>query len=115
MPSTPNLRALLLAALLPTLSAAGTIHSDHPAAPVQSVSLEELWTVGGADSDLLFGLMIDARCDENGDVYLLDHQLSQATRVSAEGEVLAVLGGEGEGTGPRAASAAPPPVAGPCC
>lgn len=100
MPSPPLLRVLLFAALLPTVAIAAEItHGDHPAGPVQTVSLEELWSVGGADSDLLFGLVIDARCDENGDVYLLDHQLSQVTRLSAGGQVLAVLGGEGEGPG----------------
>lgn len=94
--------ALLLCsvAAVPALAAgADVVHSSEPDGPVQTLSLEEMWTVGGADSDLLFGLMIDARCDENGDVYLLDHQLSQVTRISADGEVLAILGGEGEGPG----------------
>lgn len=63
------------------------------------VGLEEIWRVGGADDDQVFGLMIDARCDEAGNVYLLDHQLSLVRVVSPEGKYIAELGGEGEGPG----------------
>ena len=49
--------------------------------------------------DHVFGLMIDARCDAEGNVYLLDQQLSRVTVVSPDGEYLAELGGEGDGPG----------------
>ncbi len=58
-----------------------------------------MWRVGGENDDHLFGLMIDACCDEKGNVYLLDHQLSRVTMVSPSGKYVRELGGEGEGPG----------------
>ncbi len=75
------------------------IENSTPAHEPVVMELEELWRVGGEDDDHIFGLMIDARSDEDGHVYLLDHQLSRVTMVSAEGEYLRELGGEGEGPG----------------
>jgi hypothetical protein len=63
------------------------------------MELEEIWRVGGEQDDHVFGLMIDARCDALGNVYLLDQQLSRVTVVSPTGEYVAELGGEGDGPG----------------
>ena len=99
-PKTVSLTTLgCLLYLVPALSPAGeaedlTVHSDHPAGPPQVVELEEIWRIGGADDDHVFGLMIDARCDKEGNVYLLDHQLSRVTVVSPAGQYIAELGGE---------------------
>lgn len=75
------------------------IRNSEPAEPPRAVELEEIWRVGGEDDDHVFGLMIDARCDEEGNVYLLDQQLSRVTVVSPVGEYVAELGGEGDGPG----------------
>ncbi|MCP4291598.1 MAG: hypothetical protein GY780_07160 [bacterium] len=78
---------------------APVIVSTKPDFPRQTWQLEELWRVGGENDEHIFGLMIDARCDEEGNIYLLDQQLSQVTMVSPEGHYLMELGGEGDGPG----------------
>jgi len=75
------------------------VANTEPASSRQTWQLEELWRVGGESDDHVFGLMIDARCDDEGNIYLLDQQLSKVTMVSTTGEYLAELGGEGDGPG----------------
>jgi hypothetical protein len=75
------------------------VKNAEPASPPRTVELEEIWRVGGESDEHVFGLMIDARCDADGNVYLLDQQLSRVTMVSPAGEYLAELGGEGDGPG----------------
>ncbi len=75
------------------------IENSSPAHQPVIMELEELWRVGGEKDEHLFGLMIDARCDADGNVYLLDHQLSRVTMVSPTGQYVRELGGEGEGPG----------------
>jgi hypothetical protein len=88
-------RMLLLLLLLPVLAAA------QPAEPpaTLTLTLTEQWRVGGPDSDLLFGTMIEAVADADGRVYLLDQQLSHAVVVEADGTVTGFLGAEGDGPG----------------
>jgi hypothetical protein len=74
------------------------VHSTAPLLPPRIIQLEEEWRLGGEDG-LMFGLMIDAVCDEEGNVYLMDQQLSTVTVVSPAGEVLRTLFREGEGPG----------------
>ena len=77
------IRILVLACLLPV--AAGLAADFEPAAapthPPRTITLSEQWRVGGTDSDLMFGTMIEAVTDADGRVYLLDQQLSRATAV----------------------------------
>jgi hypothetical protein len=93
----PVLPTLLLVPGL--LAAAPVVHNEQPAGPPRTVTLEEIWRVGGEDDDHIFGLMIAARCDADGNVYLLDQQLSRVTMVSPTGAYLRELGGEGDGPG----------------
>lgn len=92
---------LFLALIMVTARAeeAVVIQNDAPAGPGRVWALEELWRVGGAEDDHVFGLMIQARSDDQGNVYLLDQQLSHVTMVSSEGKYLGDLGGEGDGPG----------------
>ncbi len=96
---------LLMAFLLTGLTAAALaqdapiLHSEKPAGPRQTWELEPLWQVGGENDDHLFGVMISALNDDQGNVYLLDQQLSHVTMVSPEGEVLRNLSKEGHGPG----------------
>ncbi len=90
---------LILAAVSCPAQEAPLVHSDAAAGPPVVVTLEEMWRVGGDSDEHIFGLMIDARSDRDGNVYLLDHQLSRATVVSPDGEYVAELGGEGDGPG----------------
>jgi hypothetical protein len=78
---------------------APTVHSTAPLQPPRTVQLEELWRVGGDDADLMFGLMVDATCDDAGNVYLMDQQLDTVTVVAPDGTVLRQLFREGEGPG----------------
>jgi hypothetical protein len=95
-----RLAAALVVGLVWPAFAAPVVHSARPAEPTRTVELEEIWRIGGdADEDHLFGVMIDARCDDRGNVYLLDQQLATVTVIGPGGEDVAVLGGEGDGPG----------------
>jgi hypothetical protein len=66
-----------------------------------TIALEELWRVGG-DSEgegELFGVISQVAMDADGNVYLLDQQLSEVGVFSAQGEYLRTIGREGEGPG----------------
>lgn len=75
--------------------------SIAPESPSQrTVQLEELWRVGGEDDeDILFGVVASGALDAQGNVYLLDTQLSQVLVINPEGELINTLGREGEGPG----------------
>lgn len=66
-----------------------------------TVKLPELWRVGGDSEDEadLFGVIVDIDIDANGEVYLLDSQLSEVKIYSKDGEFLRSIGREGEGPG----------------
>ena len=105
--------ALAVACSAPCLSAAaragqevtadGVIHVKNPASPpqgVETMQLEELWRVGGAGEDqTVFGVILQALPDEQGNLYVLDLQLSQVFVFSPEGKLLRTLSREGEGPG----------------
>jgi hypothetical protein len=80
----------------------GNLHirnGPEPADGTEVLQLEELWRVGGEDEDILFGRVIRAVADEDGNVYLLDAQLHQVEVFSPEGRHLRTLSREGEGPG----------------
>jgi hypothetical protein len=70
-------------------------------APAATVKLPELWRVGGdAESeDEFFGVVSDIDIDAQGNVYLLDSQLSECKIYSKDGEYQRSIGREGEGPG----------------
>jgi len=73
---------------------------DEPTNGLVTMSLEELWRVGGEDDEqLLLGVVVDATTDAEGNVYLLDTQLSSVQVISPVGEYLRTLSREGEGPG----------------
>ena len=66
----------------------------------RTVQLEEIWRVGGEDDEeILFGVVAFGVLDEEGNMYLLDSQLSQVLVINPEGELIDTLGREGEGPG----------------
>jgi hypothetical protein len=80
----------------------GVTHVSNPAEPpggVVDLELEELWRRGGEDDDVLFGVIIQALVDDEGNVYLLDGQLSEVQVFSPDGEFLKTLSREGDGPG----------------
>ena len=82
--------ALLLCACL--LSAAAA------AAPAVAV-LHEDWRAGGEDDEFFFGNVGAVRLGPDGNVHVLDTQLSEAHVYAPDGTHLAVLGREGDGPG----------------
>ncbi len=101
---------VLLAALAPAVAAAApatrvvdgvphVLNGAQPAGGVEHVKLEELWRAGAGESDELFGLISQVLLDAQGNVYLLDTQLSHAVVYSPQGKQLRVIGREGEGPG----------------
>ena len=64
-----------------------------------TIRLEADWSVGGEDDDVFFGVVGQAIVDDDGNVYLLDSQLSEVQVYSPEGEHLRTLSREGDGPG----------------
>lgn len=75
---------------------------DNPAqAPggVEIVQPTELFRVGGDDDEVFFGSVGSIHADADGNLYVLDSQLSEVQVYSPTGEHLRTLGGEGDGPG----------------
>jgi hypothetical protein len=94
---------VLLALLLSASLAAATpprIASTAPEHQPATVDLEPLWTRGGEDDEeVLFGHPRDVVADAEGRVMVLDSQLCQIVVFSPDGELIGILGREGEGPG----------------
>jgi hypothetical protein len=99
--------ALLLATSGPVLAGEevvvdGVVHvrnGDQPEQGTRTIELEELWRVGGEDDDVIFGIVGKVLQDAEGNVYVLDRQLSEVQVFSPEGEYLRTLSREGDGPG----------------
>ena len=75
------------------------VNGSEPADGRQVVQLEEVWRVGGEDSEDFFGLVSQLVVDDEGNVYLLDTRLAEVPVYSPDGERLKTLSREGEGPG----------------
>jgi hypothetical protein len=75
------------------------VNTEAPAAGEVTLETEELWRVGGLEGEMLIGVIGELLHDDQGNVYLLDGQLSEIQVVSPEGEWLRTIGREGEGPG----------------
>ena len=72
----------------------------EPASGVTELELNELWRAGGADDEeVFFGVITQVESDADGNLYLLDTQLSQVMVFDAEGEMTGTLSRQGEGPG----------------
>lgn len=106
--------AAALAVLLTVLSvvlSAGLPAGPASAAPPQvtlapqpstqrNLDLVERWRIGGEDDqDILLGLVQSGVVDAQGNVYLVDRQLSQVLVISPQGQLKTTLGRAGEGPG----------------
>ncbi len=81
------------------VAAVENVSSSAPKLPPRIVTLDESWTVGGEDGEIIFGMMIDSVQDAAGDVYMLDAQLGHIEVFSPQGEHLRTIGGQGDGPG----------------
>jgi hypothetical protein len=75
------------------------IISTEPKLPPKVVELEEIWSVGGEDGEIIFGMMTDSVEDPDGNIYMLDAQLCHVEVFSAEGEHLRTISNQGDGPG----------------
>ena len=99
---------LVLLRLVPPALAGETVlvdgipHVMNPATPrdgVQTLDLQEQWRTGGEDDEIFFGVVTNAISDDEGNIYLLDMQLSEVQVYSPAGEQFKTLSREGEGPG----------------
>ncbi len=81
----------------------GVLHVQNRGSPAQGIEtwrLEELWRAGGEDdADVFFGLIGQVRSDQEGNIYLLDGQLSEVKVFSPAGKLVKTLSREGDGPG----------------
>ena len=92
-----------LLVITPTLILASAPHTDNDGEPRDGIvdyTLDVQWRAGGLDDDEnLFGVIMQALADEDGNLYLLDNQLSEVAVFSSAGERIATLSREGDGPG----------------
>jgi hypothetical protein len=65
----------------------------------ETTDLTELWRAGGEDDEVFFGSVAAIRSDNDGNILLLDGQLSEVQVYSPEGEHLRTVFREGDGPG----------------
>ena len=102
VPHFARLISLAMLITLPSIRATAEVEhvrNTEPAHPPRTVQLEESWRVGGDDGELLFGAIVEAISDPDGNVYLLDHHLKQVEVIAPDGEHLRTLSREGDGPG----------------
>jgi len=95
-----SIALVLLIAGLADATTPPVVSSASPADDAATVTLESLWSRGGDDDEeILFGSPRDVVADEHGNVLVLDRQLNQIVAFDTDGELIGVLGREGEGPG----------------
>lgn len=80
----------------------GILHVRNGADPsdgLQTIKATELWRIGGEDDELFFGTIGQVLGDNQGNLYLLDTQLSEVKVISPDGAFLRTLSREGDGPG----------------
>jgi len=82
----------------------GTTEVQNPATaiePLVTVELDEMWRIGGDtdDENEFFGVISEIIHDDEGQLYLLDAQLSEVKIFDADGMFVRTIGREGEGPG----------------
>ncbi len=75
------------------------LNGAEPRDGIETVRLEELWRAGGEDDDIIFGLITKVDTDADGNVYVLDAQLSTVQVYGPDGTHLRSIFREGEGPG----------------
>jgi hypothetical protein len=81
----------------------GVVHvknGDTPSMGRETLTLEEVWRVGGDDEEgILLGLVSEVCGDEQGNIYIMDAQLCQVHVFSPQGDLLRTIFRQGEGPG----------------
>jgi hypothetical protein len=79
--------------------AAPVVWGERPSEGRETLRLAEVWRAGGANEDVVFGLVTRVRAGQDGNIYVFDGQLCRVHVFSPEGKPLRTLFGEGEGPG----------------
>ncbi len=74
-------------------------NGSTPVHGLEEARLEEMWRAGGEDGEVIFGNIFRAEADAEGNVYLVDTQLSEVPVFSPAGEHIRTVSREGEGPG----------------
>ena len=87
-----------------TRDEAGVLQIMNPATGMEeptTIELDELWRLGGdsEDEDEFFGVILQIATDTDGNIYVLDSQLSEVKVYDSNGEWTNSIGREGEGPG----------------
>ena len=75
------------------------VRNPEAAPDKTTIEPEELWRRGSDEDDLIFGLPEEILEDADGNVYVLDTQISEIAVFSPSGDHLRTIGREGEGPG----------------
>jgi hypothetical protein len=75
------------------------VRNSETPGEVITIDIEEVWRRGEEDDDIFFGLPAQVLEDDEGNVYVLDSQVSEIVIFSSDGEYLRTIGREGEGPG----------------
>jgi len=100
--STTLAAAVVLLATSTHLSGAEApriVNDSSPRHGTTTIELEPLWTLGGAEDDVLLGTIERVLVLDDGRTLLLDSQMSRVLECSPDGEVIRMLGHPGEGPG----------------
>jgi C-terminal processing protease CtpA/Prc len=79
-----------------------TFQGSDPALPTTGptvLATRELWRAGANEDGPIFGVIVQAMCDEAGRVYVLDGQLNTILIFDSNGEFLKTIAREGDGPG----------------
>ncbi len=91
---------LLVSCLLSVQAVAETVTLPAEPPARRTAALQEVWRLGGDnEDDPLLGLVTAGALDDQGNVYLVDRQLSQVLVIGPDGRLVATLGREGDGPG----------------
>ncbi len=87
-----------------TTDEAGVAHVKNPTKPINppvTAELKELWRLGGDtdDENEFFGVITSVQSDSDGNIYLLDSQLSEVKIFDGDGGWVNTIGRDGEGPG----------------
>ncbi|MCP4574521.1 MAG: hypothetical protein GY838_19390 [bacterium] len=93
------LTTLILFALPAAAEVPRVENGAAPANGLVTASLQELWRAGGEDDEVFFGNVGRVTTDPQGNVVILDGQLSEAHVYDRDGEHQATVGKEGDGPG----------------
>ena len=94
--------ALALALILSSAALSEVPLRENPETPrdgVRTLQLEELWRAGDEDGDIFFGLIVQVLAGPDGNLYMLDAQLSEIPVFTPDGVFLRTISREGEGPG----------------